>query len=135
LCRDIIVNPNSDRVINADRTFPPPIVDNNYCPGGIIPPASRKGRRLAEEVGLASAFIRPFEGFWIHVNPDGSVALLPCESENTCIKVEIEALGDMVAPAGAACGPNFEGFMCATCSDGYVKRGGQCAECPGFRSV
>ena len=95
-CRDIIVNPNDDNVINGDST--PPITDSKYCPGGLIPPAAggvASGRRLAAASGLSwnMSFVRPFEGFWIHVRPDGRVALLPCESGNTCLKLEPEALG------------------------------------------
>eukprot|EP01043_Picozoa_sp_COSAG02_P034565 COSAG02_NODE_2426_length_8891_cov_4.565059_2_plen_1149_part_00 len=107
-----------------------------------------------------AAGICPMPGVWVHPSSlaTGTPEILPCEADGACIfqydcvwvsDIGIfgarnadnrSAYGDPtflsnelpgLAP-GAVCGPGNEGFLCASCKEGFTKIGGVCIECSSF---
>jgi len=107
------------------KSIVPPVL-REACPGGVP----------GVEAGIC-----PMPGIWIHFTSNNTAPeMIPCEAEGSCVKqascnftggrAEMNERAGLIP--GAVCGLGNEGFMCATCKDGYTKIAGGCIECSGF---
>jgi hypothetical protein len=111
------------------------LAEPSTCPGGTA--------------GTA-AFISPLSGTWVHITDAGNAELIGCENAAACVSDEKEVREWLDAAnnthwrvaaneslqlrrhLGGACGEGYEGFLCRSCKDGYLKLGGKCIVCDKF---